>query len=194
MTGKCDLRFPFVNYDGVKRFSINSPDEYRKLVPQFVSKNQSEDPMNANRLNDMMNLLRGNEPNGVREWMINHVDRIRYVCDLSGLAFGIVIREYPEEFSINSPYKDYSSNDNWFIKSEWNKLDLIGKLNWLHENCDFIPIIVIYESLYRRDESIGYTEDKEPIPWDSFYIGRSSKDIQTTKYNRRKLYDRVEEL
>lgn len=38
MTGKCDIRFPFVNYDGVKRFSINSPDEYRKLVPQFVSK------------------------------------------------------------------------------------------------------------------------------------------------------------
>ena len=155
-----DLPFPCSNYKSMLMPSINSPGAYKKLVREWISRNQSKAPIDAHDINRMMNMLRDNEPSGVREWMLSHIDKIRHMYDFSGLAFGIVIHERTEVFSIYCPGGDYNSNDNWFIMSEWAQLDLLGRLDWMYENCDFIPINIFVEHFYERGESHKWSHIK----------------------------------
>lgn len=157
----CDLPFPYLNYQNMRGPLVDNPAKYKKMVLGWINKNKSRHTIDAERIDSLLSVLRGNIPEGVREWMVDHADKLIEISDFSGLSFGIELHEREEALFIHCPLTDYNSNDDWYIYEDFKDQSLIGMLGWLYDNCEFVPIRIVHETFHDRGESHKWSHIKD---------------------------------
>lgn len=151
------LPYPYEAYTKFER--RESFDKYKEKIYGWVSKSTWNMDILKN-IDDMFALVQNSDKNdAVKQWLVKHIDKCRYIGDFSGLEFGIQIIEESENISLRFPcYIDevdkilYPGYDEMSFKD----MDMMARLKWMYENCEFIPLRVIYEDIYVSDRERSY--------------------------------------
>ena len=146
------LPYPYEAFNKFER-RFHSFEEYRDLVYGWASKNTDSFMTRhlLERLDDIFDLIEKTQiKEEIKTWIIAHIDKIRYISDFSGLAFGIQVDERCESINLCFPtfikecdaelYPMYDENT-------FKNLSIIDKLNWIYEHCEFIPFRILYENI-----------------------------------------------
>lgn len=148
-----NLPLPYEAYDECRSIS-STIEDYRNTLIGWKTKNQSKRPIEDD-INMMMDCAEKNPITiGIREWMLDHKDKIVYIYDFSGMRFGLWVEERTEQFYIHD--LEYSSREIRSLYPQYDpdhylSLDVFGKLNWLYDNCEFIPIRLVCENVTDSD-------------------------------------------
>lgn len=147
------LPYPYEAYTKYER--RESFDKYKEKIYGWVSKNTWNMDILKN-IDDMFALVQNSDKNNtVKQWLVNHIDKCRYIGDFSGLEFGIQISEESESIVLRFPcYIDENDKALYpgYDEMSFKDLSIIDKLEWLYENCEFIPFRVIYEEISLSDD------------------------------------------
>lgn len=76
------------------------------------------------------------------DWCFNHIDKLKYMTDFSGVEFGIKFNLQDDSISIvyPTPFPQDEKFYPGFNTNEFKKFSIIEKLNWMYEHCAFIPV------------------------------------------------------
>ena len=91
----------------------------------------------------------------LKAWIGRNSDKIVYCMDMSWLKFGIIIEEDTERVVLKYPRYLDENEKNLYVgydEAEFEKLSFIQKLNWMYENCEFIPLRINHESFFDFDD------------------------------------------
>lgn len=147
------LPYPYEAYTKFER--RDSFDKYKEKIYGWVKKNTWNIDILKN-IDDMFSLVQNSgKNNAVKKWIVEHIEKCRYIGDFSGLEFGIQIDEESESVNLRFPcYIDdidkvlYPRYDEMLFKD----LSIIAKLEWMYKNCEFIPFRVIHEDISLSDD------------------------------------------
>lgn len=151
------LPYPYEAYTKFER--RESFDKYKEKIYGWVSKSTWNMDILKN-IDDMFALVQNSDKNdAVKQWLVKHIDKCRYIGDFSGLEFGIQIIEESENISLRFPccidevdiilYPGYD-------EMSFKDMDMMARLKWMYENCEFIPLRVIYEDISVSDRERSY--------------------------------------
>lgn len=156
------LPYPYEQFNKISRYRENYDFEnYKTRIFGWVDKNKSllTDAQKEQWLRKKYyNLINKDDPvnNAIFKLLSSHLDKLIVFYDFSGIEFGISINERFEIFQIFSPSHidpdDYDLYPNYNIDI-FKSLSPIEKINWMLENCKFIPIRVIPEGITICDSS-----------------------------------------
>lgn len=150
---KLILPYPYEAYSTLERIGVNF-EEYKRKIYGWVE-NNSLGVIISENINEVFNLVKPlDENNLIKEWLLKHVNKLRYIGDFSGLAFGIAIVEETEGIELRYPYYiDVDDKDLYpgYDEVLFREMDVIAKLDWMHEHCEFIPFRVLYEDISLTD-------------------------------------------
>lgn len=144
------LPYPYEAYTRFNR-TREKFEEYKDKINGWVLSNTVLLPDMASYVKQSFSYVERNHMNReVPNWILSHLDKIRYIGDFSGLDFGIVIDEEKESVYIRFPscieevdkplYPDYD-------EVSFCNMGIIERLEWMNEHCDFIPFRVIHEDI-----------------------------------------------
>lgn len=156
------LPLPYDAYEDCQTF-IKTPEDYRNKLTGWRTKNQSTRPI-EDSINLMMDCAERNPITiAIRKWMLDHKDKLVYIYDFSGLCFGLYVDERTEQFHIMD--LEYASKERLsrypqYDPYHYSSLDVFGKLNWMYDQCEFIPIRLIHEDII-DDESHKWSHIKK---------------------------------
>ena len=86
----------------------------------------------------------------IKIWLNNHIDKLRYIGDFSGLDFGIMFYQETEEILLRFPTminEDDKQLYPLYDENEFKDMKIIDKLEWMYIHCEFIPFRIIYEDI-----------------------------------------------
>lgn len=175
------LPYPYEAYTKFER--RESFDKYKERIYGWVKKNTWNMDILKN-IDDMFSLVQNSDKNNtIKKWIVEHIEKCRYVGDFSGLEFGIQINEESENISLRFPcYIEevdkvlYPGYDEMSFKD----MDMMARLEWMYENCEFIPFRVIYEDISVSDEERSYKFSH--IKRDTYVMRLLEKYISDLKY------------
>lgn len=108
----------------------------------------------------------------IKEWFMNHSDKLRFMYDFSGVEFGVIFRERIEKMSIIYPSISYADDKVLYPGYDheiFADKDFISKLDWLYENSEFIPFRVISDDLHD-----DYSHKFSHIKQDEYFMKKLS--------------------
>ncbi len=147
------LPYPYEAYTQYKR--RESFDKYKETIYGWVKKSIWNIDI-LNNIDNMFSLVQHSDKNNaIKQWIISHIDKCKYIGDFSGLEFGIQIDEESESVSLRFPcYIEDVDIDLYpgYDESVFKDMNIIAKLEWMYENCEFIPFRVIHEDISIQDE------------------------------------------
>lgn len=152
------LPYPFEAYKGINK--MESFNDYRKRIYDWVDKHTSNIDIEKENIEKMFSLVEpSDQNNAAKQWMLKHIDKLRYIYDFSGLAFGIVINEKTEDVWITFPY--YINEDDRILypgydEISFKSMNMVEKLEWMYTYCEFIPFCVAHEYIDLSSSSISY--------------------------------------
>lgn len=145
------LPYPYEAYDEFNRMQNYIFEEYKNKIYSWVKKNS------WNYCKETLTVyIRSCDDDSefnkdIQEWLFNHLDKIRYIFDFSGLSFGIQFEQRLNQFDIRYPIY-IRENDKPLYPSYDEKtfgyMGIIDKLEWMYDHCEFIPFRIIVEDLY----------------------------------------------
>lgn len=141
------LPYPYKAYTIYERRI--SFDKYKEKIYGWTNKNTCNDIDILKNINNMFSLVQYSDKNNdIKQWIVRHIDKCRYISDFSGLEFGIQIDE--EYKRVNLRFPRYIDDDDKVLYPKYDKtlfrsLNIINQLEWMYENCEFIPFRVIYK-------------------------------------------------
>lgn len=146
------MPYPYAAYTKYER--RESFDKYKEKIYGWVNKNSWNIDF-LKSIDDTFALVQNTDENNIiKQWIVEHIDKCRYIGDFSGLEFGIQIIEESESVNLRFPccidsidkvlYPEY---DEMLFKD----LCIITKLEWMYKNCEFIPFRVISEDISLTD-------------------------------------------
>jgi hypothetical protein len=147
------MSYPYAAYTKYER--RESFDKYKEKIYGWVRKNTWNIDFSKS-IDDMFELVQNTDENNIiKQWIVEHIDKCRYIGDFSGLEFGIQIIEESESVNLRFPCRIdstdkvlYPGYDEMLFKD----LCIIAKLEWMYKNCEFIPFRVISEDISLTDE------------------------------------------
>lgn len=137
------LPYPYAAYSKFERNHSKDFISYKQQIYGWVDKNTCK--LNIyDEVQKMFELISDSEENrSVKQWILNHLEKFVYINDFSGLDFGVIISEEYDYIMTRFPqYIDdidkplYHNYDEDIFKN----MDILTRLEWMYENCDFIPI------------------------------------------------------
>lgn len=146
------IPYPYAAYT---KYGIReSFDKYKEMVYGWVRKNTWNIDFSKS-IDDMFALVQNTDENNIiKQWIVEHIEKCRYIGDFSGLEFGIQIIEESESVNLRFPCGIdstdkvlYPGYDEMLFKD----LCIIAKLEWMYKNCEFIPFRVISEDISLTD-------------------------------------------
>lgn len=143
------LPYPYEAYTKYER-NRTGFEQYKEKIYGWVKGNDWNIDILKN-IDEMFSIVQySDKNNAIKKWIVEHIDKCKYIGDFSGLEFGIQIIEESESVCLRFPcYIDdvdkvlYPGYD----EMEFKDMDTITKLEWMYKNCEFIPLRVIHEDI-----------------------------------------------
>lgn len=157
------LPYPYEAYTEFKRRD-KSFEDYKNKIFGWVEENTMQCDV-AQYINSIFSIFSENSEyyNSIKMWLLNHLDKIRYIGDFSGLAFGVQVDEENESVSVRRP--GYMTEEDKVLYPDYdedllNDMDIINKLEWLYKHCEFIPFCILHEDIWLPDASHKFSHIK----------------------------------
>ena len=154
------LPIPYEPYDKFERHMEKDFNTYKNKIEGWVNKNKSKlnKEQKLVRLKEYFNNLHGAIEENISIYMLleKNIDKVEFINDFSGVAFGVVINERLEQLRVmyatpedkelipNFDIEDFKSKNNY------------EKVEWLLENSKFVPIRCLYEDIHLFNSSESY--------------------------------------
>lgn len=144
-----NLPLPYESYYDYKTI-FSTVDDYRRTLLEWRHKNCSKRPIETDVTHMMDAADQTNVTNKIRQWMIDHIDKLVYLYDFSGMKFGLYVDQRTELFHILD--LEYASKERLLRYPQYDadhylSLSVFGKLDWMYDNCEFIPIRLLTEDV-----------------------------------------------
>lgn len=156
------LPYPYEAYDHHCRSILRDFDEYRNMIYGWVEKNTFN--VSTDFIIDKFDKFGNIQTNQiVKLWVQEHPDKVRYIPDFSGLAFGICIDERVEKVYVRYPH--ISKEEDKVLYPDYDQevfesMDITAKLDWMNEHCVFIPFRVLHEIIEVGGDSYKFSHIK----------------------------------
>lgn len=100
----------------------------------------------------------------VEDWLCAHKDKVVPVKDLSAYVFFIKVDNDKHTLIIEHSVMDTSNMSypkfNRFDRSVFESMNFIDRLNWMYNNCEFIPMLKTTPTLNMVFDEVDYTSYK----------------------------------
>lgn len=153
------LPYPFEPWTSTNKTLYSSFEEYAEAVHSAYMKNTREFTVDK-YLNWIGKYLKPNyTQKALGEWVAAHYDKIRYFRDLSWMSFGIVMDEASERVYVNFPESIREVDEELFPgydEQTFRSMNIIQKLDWMYQNCEFVPFGIRHECFCGADESVPH--------------------------------------
>lgn len=200
------LPYPYEPFDHYERNKRTFAD-YKKEIYAWVQRNVSSYDDTCYVMDQLLpdDCVSTVENDQVIDWMNQHISKVRYLSDFSGVSFGIVYNQEGERFEILYPNPDDCDKELLpdYNRDKFKDLCIIDKLEWLDAHCEeFIPFRVYYEdfdddrshkfSHIKKDSMTmsnldSYLKDLEYPPRDEIYYSIHYSHRSNTWYLKRDL-------
>lgn len=125
-------------------------EEYKSKIYGWVEKNTITSDYINSRIENSFNYVSNTDDetrDKIKTWLFDHMDKVKYIGDFSGLGFGVQIKE--EEKAITLVYPTHISEIDKQLYPNYDEelfkhMDVLDKLEWMYNNCEFIPFRIIY--------------------------------------------------
>lgn len=178
------LPYPYEAYTKFNRQHTHGFDSYKNQIYGWVENNTSSVDIKS-RIDIAFSYVEDSEYNkDIKEWLLSHIDKLRYIGDFSGLDFGLQIMEEYERVSFRYPshiseediqlYQSYNENT-------FKEMNCINRLEWMYTYCEFIPFRIIYEDYYEDNCSHKFSHIKR----DSYTMSKIKGYLENAKFQPR---------
>lgn len=139
------MPYPYEAYSILER-RYRSFDDFKKIVYSWVNKNFkfNKNGENTDIIRNHISSIPDSEITiPIKEWLYNHITRIGYSYDFSGIDFGVIL-----DFRLESIYMrhahPFSETDcelyPGYDYDSFSKMNILDQLEWLDSRSEFIPL------------------------------------------------------
>lgn len=174
------LPYPYEAYIEFNRHQQGF-EQYKKKIYTWVSENSNFSNIES-RIEKAFSYVENSKFNqSLKIWFNNHIDKLRYIGDFSGLDFGIMFNEETEKIIMRFPSMIDEEDKQLYPlydEDEFKNMKIIDKLEWMYNNCEFIPFRVIYEDIEPEYTSHKFSHIKR----DSFSMNLLKDYLENSQF------------